>query len=182
MLSQLDTDRIQDLDVARTRERTRRRRIGRIALALSPICGWLWANLLLGNPVGWPSLPSVDPLYLLSGGFFLVLIIVMLASTRVAGRSPHVMVRPEQIEVGLDDVVGIDIVKAEVVRSLNLFLAHQTFAREMGGRARRGILFEGPPGTGKTHTAKALAKEAGVPFLMASATSFQSSLQGASQR
>ncbi len=182
MLSQLDTHRIQDLDVSRTRERTRLRRIGGIGLALTPVCGWLWAKLLSGSPVGWPTIPSIDPLYLLSGGFFLVLIIVMLASTRVAGRSPHVMVRPEQIDVGLDDVVGIDLVKTEVIRSLNLFLAHKTFAREMGGKARRGILFEGPPGTGKTHTAKALAKEAGVPFLMASATSFQSSLQGASQR
>ena len=91
--------------------------------------------------------------------------------------------RPEQIDVGLDDVVGIDVVKAEVVRSAQPVPgAPARSPREMGGRPRRGVLFEGPPGTGKTHTAKALAKEAGVPFLMASATSFQSSMQGASQR
>ncbi len=101
---------------------------------------------------------------------------------RVTARSPHQVVRPEQIDVRLSDVVGIDIVKAEVVRSLNLFLAHKTFAREMGGRPRRGLLFEGPPGTGKTYTAKALAAEANVPFLFATATSFQSSMQGATQR
>ena len=98
------------------------------------------------------------------------------------GRSPHHVVRPEQIDVRLSDVVGIDVVKTEVVRSLNLFLAHKTFAREMGGRPRRGLLFDGPPGTGKTYTAKALAAEAGVPFLFATATSFQSSFQGATQR
>ena len=98
------------------------------------------------------------------------------------GRSPHVVIRPEQITVTLDDVRGIDPVKDEVIRSLNLFLQHTTFEREMGGRARRGLLFEGGPGTGKTHTAKAMARAAGVPFLYASATSFQSGLQGATSR
>ena len=56
------------------------------------------------------------------------------------------------------------------------------FRREMGGRPRRGLLFDGAPGTGKTYTAKALAAEANVPFLFATATSFQSSMQGATQR
>jgi len=93
-----------------------------------------------------------------------------------------VVYRPEQIEVGLDDVVGIDVVKDEVVRTLQLFLDHESFARRMGGRARRGILFQGGPGTGKTLTAKAMAAEAGVPFLFASGTSFHSSYQGATQR
>jgi ATP-dependent Zn protease len=138
--------------------------------------------VLTGDPVGPPSMPTIDPLYLMAGLFFLVLLLIIVASSVGGGRSPHIVVRPEQIEVGLDDVVGIDVVKAEVVRTLNLFLAHRTFATEMGGRSRRGVLFEGGPGTGKTHTAKALAKEAGVPFLMATATSFQSGLQGASQR
>jgi ATP-dependent Zn protease len=49
----------------------------------------------------------------------------------------------------------------------------------MGGRARRGLLFEGAPGTGKTHIAKAMAAEAGVPFLYVSGTSFQSMFYGA---
>jgi len=173
---------LRGADVAATRERTRRRRLWCVAAGLTPVLVWLWWRLLTGNPVTGVSLPSVDPLYLLSGGFFVALLLVLAATSVTAGRSPHIVVRPEQIDVGLDDVVGIDVVKAEVVRTLNLFLAHRTFAREMGGRHRRGVLFEGAPGTGKTHTAKALAKEAGVPFLMATATSFQSGLQGASQR
>ena len=44
--------------------------------------------------------------------------------------------------------------------------------------ARRGVLFEGPPGTGKTYLAKALAAEAGVPFLFVSASEFQSMYYG----
>src|SRR3954451_21336003 len=52
----------------------------------------------------------------------------------------------------------------------------------MGGTPRRGVLFEGPPGTGKTFMAKAMAAEAGVPFLFVSATSFQSMYYGATAR
>lgn len=173
---------LRGADVGAARERTRRRRLWALAAVLAPVMVWMWWRVLSGDPVGPPSLPHVDPLYLMAGLFFLVLLLIIVASSVGGGRSPHMVVRPEQIDVGLDDVVGIDIVKAEVVRTLNLFLAHQTFAVEMGGRSRRGVLFEGGPGTGKTHTAKALAKEAGVPFLMATATSFQSGLQGASQR
>ncbi|GMA86050.1 hypothetical protein GCM10025868_13000 [Angustibacter aerolatus] len=131
--------------------------------------------------MGLPDV-HVDPLVVAPTVFFVLLLLVMAGSMLGNGRSPHVVFRPEQIDVRLDDVVGIDGVKREVVRTLNLFLAHKTFATEMGGRSRRGVLFEGAPGTGKTHTAKALAREAGVPFLMATATSFQSGLQGASQR
>jgi ATP-dependent Zn protease len=94
-------------------------------------------------------------------------------------RSPHIEYRPEQIDVRLSDVVGIDAVKSEVIRSINLFLSHKTFATEMGGTPRRGLLFEGLPGTGKTHTAKAMAAEAGVPFFFVSGTSFQSMFYGA---
>ena len=48
------------------------------------------------------------------------------------GRSPHITFRPEQIGVTLDDVKGVDAVKEDVVRSLNLFLAHRTFTRRDG--------------------------------------------------
>ncbi len=61
---------------------------------------------------------------------------------------------------------------------MNLFLASETFENEMGGNPRRGVLFEGPPGTGKTYLAKAMAAEAGVPFLFVSASEFQSMYYG----
>jgi ATP-dependent Zn protease len=52
----------------------------------------------------------------------------------------------------------------------------------MGGTARRAILFEGPPGTGKTYLAKAMAKEAGVPFFFVSSSAFQSMYYGQTNR
>ena len=169
-------------DVARVREQQRRRRLVRLLVLLALPTLWLWWRILDGRPVDLLALPEVDWLVVTPVLFFAVLLLVIVGSHVATGRSPHVLLRPEQIDVRLADVVGIDVVKDEVVRSLNLFLAHRTFAERMGGRPRRGLLFEGAPGTGKTHTAKAMAAEAGVPFLFATATSFHSSFQGATSR
>jgi cell division protease FtsH len=168
-------------DVSRLRERRRRRRLLRLALGLTPVLGWAWYRALAGQPM-LPQLPEVDPIYLMTGAFFLVMSVVTVLSTMVSGRSPHVLYRPEQIDVRLDDVKGLPAVTEDVRRSIDLLLMGRTFRREMGGSPRRGILFEGPPGTGKTHLAKAMAAEAGVPFLFVSATSFQSSFYGATGR
>ena len=131
--------------------------------------------------VAW-LVTNVDPLYLMPGAFFLLLLVLMGGTTLIAGRSPHVTFRPEQIDVRMRDVRGLAAVTEDVRRSLDLFLSAATFRRELGGRARRGLLFEGPPGTGKTHLAKAMAAEAGVPFLFVSATAFQSMMYGATAR
>ena len=169
-------------DVGRSREELRRSRLLRLIGWVGLPTAFLWYRILDGRPLDLFRLPSVDPLLLFPALFFVALILLLGAQFVVTGKSPHTVIRPEQIDVRLADVVGIDVVKDEVVRSLQLFLSHRSFAREMGGRPRRGLLFEGGPGTGKTYTAKALAAEAGVPFLFATATSFQSSYQGATSR
>jgi cell division protease FtsH len=169
-------------NVAAARESRRRRRLGWIGAIALGVGAVLVVRLIGGDPIGWPDLPKVDPLYLMSGTFFAVLIVTLLASSMVAGRSPHTTFRPEQIDVRMSDFKGLEPVKEDVRRSLELFLAARTFRHEMGGRARRGLLFEGPPGTGKTYMAKAMAAEAGVPFLFVSATAFQSMYYGASAR
>ncbi|WP_432502950.1 AAA family ATPase [Kineococcus arenarius] len=168
-------------DVGRLRERRRRRRAAALAAAVAVVLAAGAVRLATGRSL-LPALPSIDPLYLMSGLFFAVLIAVLLGQTLVAGRSPHVVYRPEQIDVTLDDVKGLAPVKEDVERSLDLFLSARSFRRDMGGRPRRGLLFEGSPGTGKTHMAKAMAHEAGVPFLFVSATSFQSMWYGATAR
>ena len=171
-------------DVGVAREKSRRRRLSGLFLLLLVPAAYLWGRIVAGDGLDLTnlSLPSIDPMLLLPGLFFLALLGVLLGSTMGAGRSPHVTYRPEQIDVTMDSVIGIDTVKDDVIRSLNLFLAHKTFAAEMGGTARRGLLFEGAPGTGKTYLAKAMAREAGVPFLFVSATSFQSMYYGATAR
>ncbi len=171
-------------DVGAARERARGYRLGRVAFVLAVPMLWMWWRIIDGRPFDLTqvSLPTIDPFLLIVGVFFGVMIVTTLGVTVVAGRSPHITYRPEQIDVSLADVKGIDLVKADVVRSLNLFLANRAFRAEMGGTPRRGLLFEGPPGTGKTYLAKAMAAEAGVPFLFVSATSFQSMYYGATAR
>jgi ATP-dependent Zn protease len=174
------TGRGADVDLAR--ERRRQRRLLRVALVLGAVLAWLVQRDLSGAGLPAPSLPDIDPLYLVSGGFFVVLTAVLLGTSVAAGRSPHVLYRPEQIDVRMADVQGLDAVREDVQRSLDLFLGGATFRREMGGSPRRGLLFEGPPGTGKTHLAKAMAAEAAVPFLFVSGTAFQSMYYGATAR
>jgi ATP-dependent Zn protease len=168
-------------DVGRQRERNRRRRTQTLLLVVLAALLAVDVRLATGGSLV-PSLPAVDPLYLMVGVFFAFMLALMLGQTLVSGRSPHIVYRPEQIDVSLDDVKGLDPVKEDVERSLDLFLASRTFRTRMGGRPRRGLLFEGAPGTGKTHMAKAMAREAGVPFLFVSATSFQSMWYGATAR
>ncbi|GAB7190291.1 hypothetical protein NUM3379_09970 [Kineococcus sp. NUM-3379] len=168
-------------DVGRAREVVRRRRLARVAAVLLLLAGWTCWRLATGRGV-LPQPPAVDPMYLITGVFFALLVVLLVGQTVVAGRSPHVLYRPEQIDVTMDDVKGLGPLKEDVARSLDLFLAARTFRERMGGRPRRGLLFEGLPGTGKTHMAKAMASEAGVPFLFVSATSFQSMWYGATAR
>ena len=160
-------------DVARIRERSRRRRLLRLAVVLGVIDAYLWYRIGIGSPLGAPSLPDDWTLWLPALLLVAVLAIVLLLPLG-SGRSPHLLIRPEHIDVGLDEVQGLDGQVDEVVRSLNVFLGYSTFRERLGGNPRRGILFEGPPGTGKTYLARAMAKQAGVPFLFVSAPAFQS--------
>ncbi len=174
---------LRDADVGTTREARRTGRFVKLSLLVWALVAlaW-WRALAMDAGQAFLPLPHIDPFLLTIVVFFGLLLAMGVGQQIVSGRSPHVVYRPEQIEVGLDDVVGIDGVKDDVVRSLNLFLAHRTFSQEMGGTPRRGLLFEGAPGTGKTHLARAMAKEAGVPFLFVSATSFQSMWYGATAK
>ena len=77
-------------DVGRARERARQRRLLVIVAVAGPAIAWWATRYALGEPPSLPSLPSVDPLYLMAGLFFLVLILAMVGTTVVAGRSPHI--------------------------------------------------------------------------------------------
>jgi len=171
-------------DVGAARERARGRRLAVLAAALGLPLVLLWYRILDGRPFDVFALPPApqDPLLVLLPLVIIAALGAVVLMPLASGRSPHVRFRPEQLDVTLADVKGIDGVVDEVVRTLNTFLGYALYRDKLGGTPRRGLLFEGPPGTGKTHLAKAMAREAGVPFLYVSSTSFQSMWYGATAR
>ncbi len=72
----------------------------------------------------------------------------------------------ETPNVHWDDVGGLDIVKQELKESVEWPLKHPKAFKKIGIRAPRGILIYGPPGSGKTLLAKAVAKESEANFIL----------------
>merc|ERR1719229_1382674 len=73
--------------------------------------------------------------------------------------------------VKFEDVAGIEEAKEELTEIVDFLKAPERFVK-VGAKIPRGVLLTGPPGTGKTLMAKALAGEAGVPFIQSSASEF----------
>lgn len=73
--------------------------------------------------------------------------------------------------VHFSDVAGADEEKEELVEVVEYLKNPQKFVK-LGAKIPRGVLLVGPPGTGKTLLAKAVAGEAGVPFLSISGSDF----------
>jgi cell division protease FtsH len=74
-------------------------------------------------------------------------------------------------EVVFNDVAGIDEVKEEFEEVVTFLKKPQRFT-SVGAKIPKGVILIGPPGTGKTLLAKAIAGEAGVPFISISGSEF----------
>ena len=77
----------------------------------------------------------------------------------------------EKKKVTFADVAGADEEKAELAEIVEFLKSPKKFM-DIGARIPKGVLLVGPPGTGKTYIAKAVAGEAGVPFLSISGSDF----------
>jgi cell division protease FtsH len=97
------------------------------------------------------------------------------------GRGASYTIFPGEYETTFDDIRGQPHAVSSTKEVLRLFQGLKDFKDEMGGEPPHGILFEGPPGTGKTSLGKAVAGETGVPFIYANGSGFANMFMGMSQ-
>ena len=86
-------------------------------------------------------------------------------------RSAAKMVPEEGTGVTFEDVAGVDEAADELMEIVAFLKTPERFTA-LGGRPPKGVLLVGPPGTGKTLLARAVAGEAGVPFMSVSGSTF----------
>ncbi len=111
---------------------------------------------------------------LLIGGFFLFTMRRAQSGADQAfsfGRSRARRMTSENPVVTFADVAGCDEAKAELVEVVEFLKNPEKFI-QLGARIPKGVLLVGPPGSGKTLLAKAVAGEAGVPFFSLSGSEF----------
>jgi len=87
------------------------------------------------------------------------------------GKTKARVLMESQPKVTFKDVAGCDEAKQELQEIIEFLKEPQKFQR-LGGRIPKGALLLGPPGSGKTLLAKAVAGEAGVPFFSMSGSDF----------
>jgi cell division protease FtsH len=115
--------------------------------------------------------------YILMVVLMVVFYVVLIKKTGGAGgaanfgKSRARLLDQDKKRVLFSDVAGADEEKEEL-REIVEFLKAPEKYRKLGARIPRGVLLQGPPGTGKTLLAKAVAGEAGVPFLSISGSDF----------
>ena len=87
------------------------------------------------------------------------------------GKNKAKIYMQEDINIRFEDVAGVDEAKQELMEVVEFLIQPGKFT-ELGGKIPRGTLLVGPPGTGKTMLAKAVAGESGVPFFSMSGSEF----------
>ncbi len=129
------------------------------------------------NTAGW----MMTLFFIVSVGLLLFLILSMRrAQNQMLGgggflssfsRSPAKRFEPSPDHITFRDVAGLEGVKADLMEIVEFLKEPEKF-QKLGGRVPKGVLLVGPPGTGKTMLARAIAGEAGVPFFNVNGSEF----------
>ena len=124
----------------------------------------IWQGLLI----------NMLPLLIIIGLFWFFMFRQMQGGSNKAlsfGKSRARMVNQSDKSVTFKDVAGVDEAKEELQEVIDFLKDPKRFSR-LGGKIPRGVLLVGPPGSGKTLLARAVAGEASVPFFSISGSDF----------
>ncbi|KIY70919.1 ATP-dependent peptidase [Cylindrobasidium torrendii FP15055 ss-10] len=135
---------------------------------------------LVENKGGWAPRLARHVFTLAAVTFmFLVFFSVLIENTGFAKNGPRAQeFEPsEDTTVKFSDVHGVDEAKEELKDIVEFLKDPESFST-LGGKLPKGVLLTGPPGTGKTMLARAVAGEAGVPFFFASGSEFEEMFVG----
>ena len=103
--------------------------------------------------------------------FTLMLIFLSLLRSTMSKTKPETVKASKTGKVLWEEVQGVDAAKEELL-DVTAWLKEPDRFAALGAQAPRGVLLFGPPGTGKTMLARAVAAQAGVDFYSASGSSF----------
>ncbi len=123
---------------------------------------------------GWYNFLVVwAPLILMALWFLFIMRNMQMGGNKALsfGKSKAKLLNESSKKVTFNEVAGMDEAKVEVQEIIEILKDPQKF-QKLGGKIPKGVLLVGPPGTGKTLLARAIAGEAGVPFLSISGSDF----------
>ncbi len=123
---------------------------------------------------GWYNFLVVwAPLILMALWFMFIMRNMQMGGNKAMsfGKSKAKLLNETAKKITFNEVAGMDEAKVEVQEIIEILKDPQKF-QKLGGKIPKGVLLVGPPGTGKTLLARAIAGEAGVPFLSISGSDF----------
>jgi cell division protease FtsH len=132
------------------------------------------------SDVPWGGILTLITLVLVIGALYYLAKSMQSSGNRLMtfGQSKARLLLGKKTGVTFEDVAGMKEAKVEVSEIVDFLKTPKKF-RDLGVRIPKGVLLVGPPGSGKTLLARAIAGEAGVPFFHTSGAEFEEMLVGA---